>query len=67
MKNNIPLICKIKDKLARYGLIVRSPSASLFCKCGFNYRPYNKCKKCQMKSMLFTFMTPPTIKNKNKK
>lgn len=62
MKNNIPLICKIKDKLARYGLIARSPSALLLCKCGFNYRPYNKCKKCPMKSIFFTFFSPPCYK-----
>ena len=67
MNNNMPKICQIKDKLAIYGLIARSPSASLLCKCGFNYRPYNKCKKCPMKSIFFTFLVPPAIKSKNKK
>lgn len=55
MKDNIPKICKIRNKLADYGFIRRSPSASLFCKWGFRYRPYDKCEKCDRKSSTFTF------------
>ncbi len=55
MKDNIPKLCKIKDRLANYGLIRRSPSASIYCKCGFIYRPYNKCEKCPNKSMFLHF------------
>lgn len=64
MKDNIPKLCKIRDKLADYGFIRRSPSASFFCEWGFRYRPYDKCEKCPNKSRTFTFFVPPTIKNK---
>ena len=64
MKDNIPKLCKIRDKLAYYGFIRRSPSASLLCKWGFRYRPYDKCEKCPNKSSTFTFLVPPTIKDK---
>lgn len=64
MKDNIPKICKIRNKLADYGFIRRSPSASLFCKWGFRYGAYDKCEKCDRKSSIFTFLIPPTIKNK---
>lgn len=63
MKDNILKLCKIKDKLADYGLIRRSPSASLYCEYGFRYRSYDKCEKCPRKSKTFTFLVPPTIKN----
>lgn len=63
MKDNIPKLCKIRNKLADYGFIIRSPSASLFCEYGFRYRPYDKCEKCPKKSRTFTFLVPPTIKN----
>ena len=66
MKHNIPELCKIKNKLAYYGLIRRSPSKSLICEWGFSNRQYDKCKKCPNKSRTFRFLVPPTLKSKNK-
>lgn len=68
MKRKIPRLCKIKNKLARYGLIGISPSATIVCAYGFIYRPHNKCQRCPLdintmikERMLYEFDTPPII------
>lgn len=41
MNKKIPLFCKIKKHIT-----IPSPSASMFCKCGFKFRPNFLCKNC---------------------
>ena len=41
MNKNIPLFCKLKKHIT-----IPSPSATIFCEYGFQYRPNFLCKSC---------------------
>ena len=68
MKRKIPRLCKIKNKLARYGLIGISPSATIVCAYGFIYRPYNKCMNCPKRiDIIGKYIIPPTTSRAKQK
>lgn len=50
MQKKIPTLCKIKRHIA-----IPSPSAIMFCKYGFRYRPEKLCKNCQLKVNPFSW------------
>lgn len=50
MQKKVPTFCKIKRHIA-----IPSPSAIMFCKYGFRYRPEKLCKNCQLKANPFSW------------
>lgn len=45
MKKKIPVLCRLKNRLAENSLLWRSPSASIRCEYGFHYQTH-KCENC---------------------
>lgn len=48
MEKRIPILCKIKRHIT-----IPSPSASIFCKYGFRYRPKKLCMNCPLNVKIF--------------